>query len=69
MTILNNFWIELLELLFLPIQSIIGFSPFVGFIVLSIFLILQMFLLYTIFVRPFVYLIKLLLGCPKQVKK
>lgn len=69
MTILNNFWIELLELIFLPIQSIIGFSPLVAFIILSMFMILQLFLLYTIFVKPFVYLIKLLLGCPKELKK
>ena len=67
--LLNNYWIELLELIFLPIQSTIGFSPLIGFIVLALFLILQFFLLWTIFVKPFVYFIKTLLGCNKLIKK
>ena len=64
MDVLNSFWVELLELIYLPIQSLVGFSPLLAFVVIAIFMALQLFIFYSIIVKPFVYLFKLLFKLP-----
>ena len=58
MSVLQQFWLTLLEVLYLPIYSFIGYDSFVTFVCLVLFVALQLWCFWHLFFKPFIYVLK-----------
>ena len=62
MTVLSQFWLTLIEAIYLPIFQFYGYSSVLTFVFLIFFFALQIWIFWHLFLKPFVYVLKLLLN-------
>ncbi len=57
---ISEFWLALLEAIYLPIFEFYGsYSPFLTFVFLMFFFAIQIWVFWHLFLKPFVYLMKI----------
>lgn len=59
MNILSNFWLTLLETIYLPIITFFGYDPIISFVFLILFVFLQIWIFYHLFLKPFICILKI----------
>lgn len=62
MSILGEFWLSLLETIYMPIYNFLGYSPLITFVVLALFIILQIWIFWHLFLKPFIYIFKVFIN-------
>lgn len=58
MNILSEFWIILLEVIYLPIYNFFGYDGFLTFVTLVLFVATQFWIFWHLFLKPYIYIIK-----------
>jgi hypothetical protein len=59
MNIISNFWLALLEAIYLPINSFFGYNSILAFVVLIFFVALQIWIFWHLFFKPYIYICKI----------
>lgn len=59
MNIISNFWLTLLEVMYLPINTFFGYNSIISFVFLILFVMLQIWIFYHLFFKPFIYILKI----------
>ena len=57
---MSEFWLELLEFIYLPINNFIGYDSFISSAIIIVFVIFQFWLIKICVLRPFIDLFKML---------
>lgn len=60
--VLNSFWLELLECIFVPIFNFIPYDPILCFVLLVLFTGVQVWLFYHFVVKPLVWFVRLIIS-------
>lgn len=58
MNILNLFWCQLFEIIYLPIYNFFGYDSVVTFVLLVLFVAMQIWIFWHFFFKPFIYVCK-----------
>ena len=61
MSVLQQFWLVLLETIYLPIYNFFGYDSVISLVVLTLFVALQIWVFWHFFFKPIIYVCKLLL--------
>lgn len=59
MSVLGQFWLSMLETIYMPIYTFIGYNPLLTFIIIALFVILQIWIFWHLFLKPFIYILKI----------
>ena len=59
MSVLSSFWVTLLETIYLPILNFFGYNSALTFAILILFVMLQIWVFYHLFLKPFIYILKI----------
>lgn len=59
MSIISQFWLVLLETIYLPVYNFFGYNAILSFIILALFVALQIWVFWHFFFKPFIYVCKL----------
>jgi hypothetical protein len=63
---ISNFWLTVLEVLYLPIYQFFGYNSIITFIILLFFVMFQLWLFWHLFLKPFVYIFKVFIDFINQ---
>lgn len=58
---MSAFWLSLLEVFYLPIYNFFGYNSLISFLILTLFVMLQLWVFWHLFLKPFVYLFKVII--------
>ncbi len=56
---LNNFWLSLLETIYLPIYNFFGYNSIISLVVLILFVAMQIWVFWHFFLKPIIYVCKI----------
>ena len=59
MNVIQTFWLQLLEVIYLPIYEFYGYDSFLTFIIIALFVAMQIWCFWHFFFKPFIYVCKL----------
>lgn len=62
MSVISQFWLALLEAIYLPIYNFFGYNSIISLIVLVLFVGMQIWCFWHFFFKPIIYLIKFMLN-------
>lgn len=62
MTILQEFWLTLFEVLYLPIYEFMGYNSIIAFVCLCLFVAMQVWIFWHFFFKPYIYVCKIFLS-------
>lgn len=59
MSVMSSFWLMLLEAIYLPIYNFFGYDAILTFTILILFVMLQIWIFWHLFLKPFIYVLKI----------
>lgn len=62
MSVISQFWLTLLEVIYLPIYNFFGYNSILSLIVLVLFIGMQIWVFWHFFFKPIIYMIKFILN-------
>ena len=62
MSVISQFWLALLETIYLPIYNFFGYNSIISLIVLVLFVGMQIWCFWHFFFKPIIYVLKFMLG-------
>lgn len=62
MSIISQFWLLLLETIYMPVYNFFGYDSLIAFIIIVLFVAMQIWVFWHFFFKPYIYVCKLFIN-------